>query len=140
MENLDFLRDIKFTNETWMIIIPLILMAFDIATGSLNAWVKKDFKSFKMREGLVKKVGELFVLAIGEIFTIGISFPKYVMWFLSIYIIVMELVSICENLKKMGVPIPKFISKALSNAQDKLDEKLPENKYGENNGDNGKTK
>jgi phage-related holin len=35
----------------------------------------------------------------------------------------MELISICENLDKMGVPIPKFISKALADAQKKLEEK-----------------
>ena len=47
MENLEFLKDIKFTNETWMVIVPLILMAFDIATGSLNAWVKRTSRASK---------------------------------------------------------------------------------------------
>jgi hypothetical protein len=33
----------------------------------------------------------------------------------------MELVSIFENLDKMGVPIPKFVKKALRNASYKLE-------------------
>ena len=33
----------------------------------------------------------------------------------------MELISICENLDALGVPIPKFISKALANARKKYE-------------------
>ena len=92
-------------------------MAVDILTGSLNAWAKSNFKSFKMREGLVKKCGEITILAIGQLFTIGLVLPTYIMSGVSFYIIFMELISICENLQKMGVPIPKFIKKALDDTE-----------------------
>lgn len=32
----------------------------------------------------------------------------------------MELVSICENLKKLGIPIPKFVDRALGNIENKI--------------------
>ena len=73
-----------------------------------------------MREGLSKKAGELAILAIGEVFTVGMSIPLYVLTFLSVYIIFMEIVSICENLKKMGIKIPKFIDKALGNVEKEI--------------------
>ena len=43
----------------------------------------------------------------------------------------MELISICENLDKMGVPIPKFIKKALRNAEYKIQNDDPNKKDGD---------
>ena len=124
MENIkSFLEQVKFVNEVWVFMIPGILMAIDILTGSLNAWAKRDFKSYKMRQGLVKKCGEVTILGIGELFTIGMILPTYIMSGVSFYIIFMELISICENLQKMGVPIPKFIKKALSDTEKALEDK-----------------
>lgn len=124
MDNIkSFLENVKFVNEIWVFMIPGILMAIDILTGSLNAWAKRDFKSYKMRQGLVKKCGEVTILGIGELFTIGMILPTYIMSGVSFYIIFMELISICENLQKMGVPIPKFIKKALSDTEKALEDK-----------------
>lgn len=126
MNEINILDKIHFANELWVFIIPCVLMVVDIFTGSLNAWAKHDFKSFKMRQGLVKKCGEIVILALGEMFTIGLGLPTYLITGVSAYIIFMELISVCENLDKMGVPIPKFIRKALSDAQHKLEEKAEE--------------
>lgn len=141
MENIkSFLEQVKFVNETWVFMIPGILMAVDILTGSLNAWAKQDFKSYKMRQGLVKKCGEVTILGIGELFTIGMILPTYIMSGISFYIIFMELISICENLQKMGVPIPKFIKKALSDTEKALEDKesVDSKKEDADNGDKSK--
>ena len=119
----NILDKVKFANDIWVFIIPGVLMAIDILTGSLNAWAKSNFKSFKMREGLVKKCGEITILAIGQLFTVGLVLPTYIMSGISFYIIFMELISICENLQKMGVPVPKFIKKALDDTEKALEEK-----------------
>lgn len=134
------LESVKFVNETWVFMIPGILMAIDILTGSLNAWAKQDFKSYKMRQGLVKKCGEVTILGIGELFTIGMILPTYIMSGISFYIIFMELISICENLQKMGVPIPKFIKKALSDTEKALEDKesVDSKKEDADNGDKSK--
>lgn len=115
-------------------------MAIDILTGSLNAWAKSAFKSFKMREGLVKKCGEITILAIGQLFTVGLVLPTYIMSGISFYIIFMELISICENLQKMGVPIPKFIKKALDDTEKALEEKESVNSKKEDTDDGGNSK
>lgn len=129
------LENLRFANELWIFIVPSVLMAFDIITGSLNAWAKKDFKSLKMRQGLVKKCGEISILTIGTLFKFAFGLPWYVVGGVAFYIIFMELISICENLDKMGVPIPKFISKALSSAQKQLEDKAEEKvKDGEKDG------
>ena len=123
MENIVNELGVQFSENYWIFIIPLALMLIDFATGIINAWAKNHLKSFKMREGLSKKAGELAILAVGELFTIGLCIPIYVITFLSLYIILMEIISICENLKKMGVKIPKFIDSALDDAENKIDGK-----------------
>lgn len=134
------LENVKFANEVWVFIIPGVLMAVDILTGSLNAWAKANFKSFKMREGLVKKCGEITILAIGQLFTVGLVLPTYIMSGISFYIIFMELISICENLQKMGVPIPKFIKKALDDTEKALEEKESVDSKKEDTDDGGNSK
>jgi len=134
------LDKVKFANEIWVFIIPGVLMAVDILTGSLNAWAKANFKSFKMREGLVKKCGEITILAVGQLFTVGLVLPTYIMSGISFYIIFMELISICENLQKMGVPIPKFIKKALDDTEKALEEKESVDSKKEDTDDGGNSK
>lgn len=123
MEKFMIEMGIQFPENYWIFLIPLALMLIDFATGIIHAWGTKHLKSFKMREGLSKKAGELAILAIGELFTVGLSIPLYVIAFLSIYIILMETISICENLRKMGVKIPAFIDRALGEMEDKIDKK-----------------
>lgn len=108
----------EFRNEFWILILPLVLMGFDILTGFINAWIKKEIKSAKLRSGLGKKVGEISILVLGEFFSFALRLPKEIMQFLSLYIILMELISIFENLDKLGVPIPKFIGKVVNNMDD----------------------
>jgi phage-related holin len=93
-----------------------------------------------MREGLVKKCGEITILAIGQLFTVGLVLPTYIMSGISFYIIFMELISICENLQKMGVPIPKFIKKALDDTEKALEEKESVDSKKEDTDDGGNSK
>ena len=109
-----FLSNFHFTNEIWVLIIPVSLMAIDFLTGLMYAWSTNTFKSKKMRSGLTKKVGEIAILVIGELFSYGLRIPPMIMAGISAYIIFMELMSVMENLKKMGVPIPGFIAKVLN--------------------------
>ena len=117
----DILSKIQFRNEFWIVIVPSILMVLDILTGVIHAWATGHLKSYKMREGLNHKSGELCVLLVGEVLSYGMQLPIVFMMGISIYVIFMELVSIMENLDKMGVKFPKFIRDAFRNAKDKLE-------------------
>ena len=114
MDIVTFLNNFQFRNEFWILILPVSMMAIDFITGLLYAWSTETFKSKKMRSGLTKKVGEIAILVIGELFSYGMRIPPMIMAGISAYIIFMEFMSIMENLKKMGVPIPGFISKVLN--------------------------
>lgn len=102
----ELLQDIHFADWKWMLILPAALMLFDFITGFLGAWIHNDIQSAKMRSGLAKKCGELCVILIGQLFTVGMSLPQQFMEIISLYIMFMELVSVVENLAIIGVRLP----------------------------------
>jgi toxin secretion/phage lysis holin len=103
-----------------VLIVPFVLMALDFLTGVSHAWATGHLKSYKMREGLNRKFAEICIIAIGVLFRWAINLPDYIVIGLTIYVVIMELVSISENLDKMGVPLPKWVQKALRNAEYKI--------------------
>lgn len=124
----ELLNSIHFTNDIWTVMLPVILMCIDIITGITNAWIKNKIDSSILRKGLGKKLGEITAILIGEIFVAGFGLTSLVADGISIYIIIMELISICENLEELGVPIPKFIKKALAVANKEIVEDDEEEK------------
>ena len=103
-----------------VLLVPFVLMVLDFLTGVSHAWATGHLKSYKMREGLNRKFAEICIIAIGVLFRWAINLPDYVVIGLTIYVLIMELVSISENLDKMGVPLPKWVQKALRNAEYKI--------------------
>lgn len=108
------LEELKFTKEFWVIVLPCILMVLDIITGYYNAWKSKKVSSKKMRDGLGKKLAELVYIVVGLLISSAFGI-KTISYFISIYVIYMELVSISENCKKLGVPMPDKIAEKLNN-------------------------
>lgn len=119
----EILSNLHFQNDWWEFTLPCVMIGIDFATGLIYAWAFKTFQSSKMRTGLSKKAGELAILVIGEVLSVALCLPKYIMAGISIYIVIMELMSIFENLDKMGVPVPKAIRNVVNNTATTLTEK-----------------
>ena len=117
---IEVLQSFRFRNEWWVLILPISLMAIDVVTGLLKAFVTKTFQSSVLRAGGCKKAGEVAVLGVGELFTCALVLPDYVMIMVSAYIVFMEIMSIIENVDKLGVPIPAFIRDVVNNVDDQL--------------------
>ena len=122
MDIVMLLENFHFRNEILELIIPAIMMAVDFGTGTFGAWMMHTFKSAKMRSGLTKKVGEMSILIVGALISYAMSLPPQLMAGISLYIIYMELMSICENAKKMGAPLPGFVSRVLDTVDATLKE------------------
>lgn len=121
MDNvMSIIETIHFNNMMWLLLIPAAMMGIDILTGLIYAFITNSFMSAKMRSGLGKKAGELLIIVIGLLFTVGMNVPTEILKCIALYIIFMELMSILENLDKLGVPIPAFISKTLNNINDDI--------------------
>lgn len=112
---MDIAEYIHFSSDTWAVVLPMVLIGIDVLTGLIYAWANKCFSSSKMRTGLSKKLGEIVIIVLGELFSYAVGLPKYIMNGILFYIAFMELMSIIENLDKMGVPLPKSIKKRINN-------------------------
>lgn len=108
------LLKLHFTSQIWLVILPLILMVIDIITGYYNAWEKDEISSSKMRDGIGKKIAEICYIILGMVFAVAFGIQA-IAYFISIYIIYMELMSVAENCKKLGVSMPAELEKKLNN-------------------------
>lgn len=124
---IELLKHFHFANEAWVLILPCVLMALDIVTGLIKSWKLRKFESTKMRSGLAKKVGELAIIVIGELFSFALGLPRQIMQFISLYITFMELMSNLENCGELGAPLPKKLIKILKAVEDDAKEGESEN-------------
>lgn len=104
--------NIKFVNDNFAIVLPLLLIVLDILTGVVNAIIKGEIDSSVMRQGLGHKFSEVVYILLGIL--ADVFFKWHGVYLLAIiYISVMEVVSILENASKLGLPIPETIKNIL---------------------------
>lgn len=102
------------------ITVLMIAMIIDYITGMVSAWHKSVLSSQKGVFGIVKKVSYLALVCVGMgvdwliysgLSQVGVT-TSYTVFFgvlVTIWLIINELISILENLKNIGVPLPKFL-------------------------------
>ena len=131
-------QQIQFASLQWIFMLPLSFMLIDFISGFLKAWKNNEIDSSKMRKGLIKKVGEVLMLVVGELLVAGTMLPysSDILKFISGYLCLMELISIFENLALLGVPVPGFITKTLKQTAETI-EKETINNENSGNGDSG---
>ena len=102
----------------------MAMMIIDYLSGMAVAWSQNNLSSKIGAKGIIKKVGymALIVVAMGVDYLIysGIAVTGlevgYNMWFgllVAVWLIINEMISILENLGKLGVPIPEFLTKII---------------------------
>lgn len=109
-------------SQTWSIIMACVMMLADIITGFTGAVVRHDISSIKMRDGIVRKIMILVLIAVAYVLGVGLGHvsginakipsTEIVCW----YVVVMEIASILENISKAwpefsGTSLFKYISK-----------------------------
>lgn len=104
----EIIKNLDFSNVGWQIATPIIFSIADIITGFIQAVINNDVKSKKMRQGLLHKVLIIIILLLS--FVASVTFNIFVISkFVSIYIIIMETISIFENLKKAGINFDELL-------------------------------
>lgn len=119
MDFMQILNSINFSNIGWEIVTPLIFSFCDVLSGYIQAIINKDLDSQKMREGLLRKILLIMVVILSVIVEFTMNIPL-VAKVISVYIILMELTSILENLTKAGVNFGKLAELLkITNKEDK---------------------
>ena len=114
------------------IIVLIVMMIVDYLSGMCVAWTRSELSSKVGAKGIIKKVGymALIVVAMGADYLIysGIAAAEidigYNMWFgllVAIWLIINEMISILENLGKLGVPIPGFLTRLIGRLKRSVD-------------------
>jgi toxin secretion/phage lysis holin len=117
---------------------PLILLAFaaillDYMTGTLAGRANEGISGKKMTDGIYKKTGLILLLVFG--FLMDVAFNQFIAQgfnyqlpfdmpiglIISVWIFITEAISICENLERLGVPIPAPLVKMLRKVEQKID-------------------
>lgn len=117
------LSTFSYSHIYWIFLLPLIGAGADIITGWIQASVNNNWKSDIMRAGLYRKSGELLIVVLGFVAEQAVPVIgqyKLATW-ISLYICIMESISVLENLDKAGVGFPKSILRKLGKVKEELD-------------------
>ena len=117
------LSTFSYSHIYWIFLLPLIGAGADIVTGWIQASVNNNWKSVIMRKGLYRKSGELLIVVLGFVAEQAVPVIgqyKLATW-ISLYICIMEAISVLENLDKAGVGFPKSILRKLGKVKEELD-------------------
>lgn len=101
------INSLNFTTIFWQGGATLLFMVGDIVSGLIQAVINKNLDSQKMREGLLRKSLLILVVILSFVAQYAFNIPE-VSKIVCIYIIVMEIISIMENLKKGGIDLGKL--------------------------------
>lgn len=126
-QNADFLDtaldSVQYTHSYWIFLLPVLGAFADIVTGWIQASINSTWDSTKMRKGLFRKGGELLVVVLAFVteYALQVAAQAHIATFLSIYIVIMEALSVLENLDQAGVPIPPIIRDRLGKVKHDMD-------------------
>ncbi len=105
-------EEIHYSHSYWVFLLPLVMIASDIISGWVQATINSTWDSTKMRKGLYRKTLE--ILAVGVLWTFGTAFDMPALPIgASLYVVLMESVSVLENLDLAGIPVPIWVVKRL---------------------------
>ena len=116
------------------IIILIVAMIIDYVTGMMSAWLNSELSSKKGIKGIVKKVSYLALVAVAMIvdwlifqglqqINVDLHYSVFFAVLVTVWLIINELISVLENLSRMGVPIPNFLKKLIDRLKNTVDEK-----------------
>ena len=113
------------------------VMLLDYISGMTAAWSEKTLSSRYGVIGIVKKVGYIALVAVGMVVdylltsvlsNVGINLPiNYCFGLMvTVLLIINELISILENLDRIGIPLPGFLVKVVNKLKNRIDEETEE--------------
>lgn len=100
------------TLETLYTVFSILVVA-DVISGVIKAWKQGRLRSRTLRDGLIASIGELFMLLLCILAAELVPITSIVVFAVLLFMVLKELISICENLLEIGVKLPNFLIKGL---------------------------
>lgn len=115
-------EEIHYSHDYWIFLLPLVLIASDVVSGWIQATINSTWDSTKMRKGLFRKGGEMMVVVVAWIVGLALPMDINIALFASVYIVIMEALSVLENLDLAGIPMPTWLIKRLKKTAQSMTE------------------
>lgn len=117
------------------LLVLIVVMITDYATGMTSAYMHKEFSSKVGIIGAVKKVSYIALVCVGvcadylihtALSQLGVQLNIQLLFGLlvTVWLIINELISILENLSKIGVPMPSFLMKLVEKLKVTVENKV----------------
>ena len=117
------------------LLVLIVVMITDYATGMTSAYMHKEFSSKVGIIGAVKKVSYIALVCVGvcadylihtALTQLGVQLNIQLLFGLlvTVWLIINELISILENLSKIGVPMPSFLMKLVEKLKVTVENKV----------------
>lgn len=119
----EVINSLDFSSIAWQVFTPIIFSVVDILTGFIQAMINNNVSSKVMRVGLLHKILIIIVVMLGFVGGAAFNLPV-IPKFICGYIVIMETISIFENLAKAGLDVRELL---------KFFKLGSKNKEGENN-------
>ena len=108
------------------LLIALCFIVFDIISGLVGAFMNGTYSSTKMRQGLFHKVGEILSICFSyaceySLPFVGIEVNIPICQSVLVYIIIMEIGSIIENLTTISPELKAILSKTFKGYTDSIE-------------------
>lgn len=120
----------------WNMLMNLLLwlVVLDWLTGWAAAWIKGELKSRKGYHGIARKVAIFGLVVISHFIDVILGGQQYFQNAVVFFYLANELLSIIENVGRMGVPVPKIFRKAIEEFNEISGEKDDGNENGRSSG------
>lgn len=113
------------------------IMMVDYITGWYKSWLKKEITSKRGFIGFTKKIFYLFGVVIGfsvdililyltNMIGMQLTYHTFFGLLVAVWLIINEMISILENLKGIGVPLPSFLETIIKHLKIKVEENIPQ--------------
>lgn len=121
----------------WNMLMNLLLwlVVLDWLTGWAAAWIKGELKSRKGYHGIARKVAIFGLVVISHFIDVILGGQQYFQNAVVFFYLANELLSIIENVGRMGVPVPKIFRKAIEEFNEISGEKDDGNENGRSSGE-----
>lgn len=116
----------KFIPEaiSWLLVLYLAFKFIDISLGILKAIKNKNYRSRKMRDGIIRWVAEFLAIAFVLLLDMFLGLKFAVIGITLALFAYKEAGSILENLGECGVTLPDVVSEKLEILNQSNDSKL----------------
>ena len=119
----------------WLVVGWVVCMVLDYLTGSVAACHEGKWASSKAWDGILHKVGMVFVVIVAAgadllifivlenlpLVALPIEYPGLICPIILVWYIITELGSITENAVSMGAPVPAWLTRLLAAGKDAVD-------------------